>query len=208
MDPNAFVAYLIAAAVLIATPGPDMLFVVAQGAAGGPRAGVLSALGVGMGVCVHATLAALGIAALLQTAPQVFQAIRYGGALYLIALGIANWRRPRGVADRRPDEGCTDRQILVRGFLSNALNPKVALFFIALLPQFVPPDAVGAGVVMLIYGAVFGVLTLAVYSALGSACGGGAARLLRSTRARRRMDRLAGSIYIGLGLRLALADRP
>lgn len=208
MDPTLFITYLAAAMVLIATPGPDMLFVVAQGAAGGPRAGVLSALGVGLGVCVHATLAALGVAALLQAMPELLQAIRYGGALYLIALGIASWRRTPGAASRPPDGRCTDRQRLVRGFLSNALNPKVALFFLALLPQFVPPGAVHAGLVMLLYGAVFGVLTLAVYSALGLACGNGAARLLRSTRARRRMDRLAGSLYIGLGLRLALPERP
>ena len=136
------------------TPGPDMLYVAARGAAEGRRAGVVSALGIGAGTLVHITALALGLSALLAAVPLAYDAVRYAGAAYLVYLGVRALlaRREEGasVADA-PSSGAGARRateppppgrlaaLFRQGVVTNVLNPKVALFFLAFLPQFVDP---------------------------------------------------------------------
>lgn len=208
MDPTLVALYTLAALVLIATPGPDMLFVITQGGLRGPRGGLMSAFGIGLGVSIHASLAALGIAALLHALPQLFDALRLAGAAYLVGLGLLTlWRR--GGDDTAADtRAVSDRDCVLRGFLTNALNPKVALFFIALLPQFVPANAAQPALIMLMYGVIYGLLTVVAYGILGHVSGGLARRWIHHPGTRRWMERLAAGVFIGLGVRLALQGRP
>ena len=125
-----------AAFLLYLTPGADMMFTIASGLSGGPRAGLAAAGGISLGVMMHVVVAALGMAALLLAYPTAYDAIRYVGAAYLLYLAVASWRAAGPV--RREGHAALGRAFK-RGFVTNMLNPKVALFILAFLPQFTDP---------------------------------------------------------------------
>jgi len=182
------------------TPGPDMLFCLATGLRGGSRAGFLAALGAATGEVIHITAAALGLAAIFHAAPLLFDAVRLVGACYLIFLGLSALRnRNRHLDDRVPPGTHAYR----RGIATNLLNPKMALFTIAFLPQFVDPAAGSLAVQFLVLGACFVALEIVVDGTVGLVAGR-LAHLFRRRRVRRNLNVVAGSIYVGLGARLAL----
>lgn len=201
MNDSLLLAYLVTIAVVILTPGPDMLFCLASGLRGGPRAGSRAALGAASGEVVHIAASAIGLAALFRTAPPLFDVTRLLGAGYLLFLGIRALRDRNQVVSAEEVAG-GDRAYL-RGLATNLLNPKMALFSISFLPQFIDPSAGSVAVQFVILGSLFILLDLLVDCGVGILAG----RLrdpLRSVRARRRLDAVAGSIYVGLGLRIAL----
>lgn len=201
MNDSLLLAYLVTIAVVILTPGPDMLFCLASGLRGGPRAGSRAALGAASGEVVHIAASAIGLAALFRTAPPLLDVTRLLGAGYLLFLGIRALRDRNRVVPAEEVAG-GDRAYL-RGLATNLLNPKMALFSISFLPQFIDPSAGSVAVQFLILGSLFILLDLLVDCGVGILAG----RLrdpLRSVRARRRLDAVAGSIYVGLGLRIAL----
>lgn len=213
VDPHLLLAYLAACAVLILTPGPDMLFVIAQTLRGGSARGWAAALGIFVGTFGHVALAALGLAAVLAASPGLFAAVRVAGAAYLIWLGVSALRsalRPDGggggaapppaSAGARPGLGAAFRQ----GMVTNLLNPKVALFFLAFLPQFVAPDRAPAWLQMLLLGPLLPIFALPFFGALIAAAGRAAAAL---ARVRRWLDAAAGAVFVSLGLRVLLAPR-
>jgi threonine/homoserine/homoserine lactone efflux protein len=213
--PGAAELAVFAAAVFVlnATPGVDFLLTVSRTLQGGPRAGVAAALGINAGCIVHALLAAFGLAALLAVHPQAFRVIQWGGAAYLGWLGLGllrqAWRGgaatpPAGAAARsgRPAAWSDFRT----GLLTNVLNPKVALFFLAFLPQFVPAASPHPTASFLLLGAWFvvqGFLFLMALVVLASRL----SRLQTSGTARRVLGGLGGALFIGLALRL-LRERP
>jgi threonine/homoserine/homoserine lactone efflux protein len=187
--------------VLMVTPGPDMLFCLASGIRGGPRAGFLAALGAASGEVVHISASAFGLAALFRAAPVVFDAVRLAGAAYLVLLGVrALYRRDRELAG----VGRAQRGAYGRGLVTNLLNPKMALFSIAFLPQFVDPHAGSVALQFVVLGACFVALELIVDGTVG-VLAGRVAGLLRGGRARRNLNVVAGSVYLGLGARVALS---
>jgi threonine/homoserine/homoserine lactone efflux protein len=195
-----FVTYLVTVSVLMLTPGPDMLFCLASGMKGGPRAGFLAALGAASGEVVHISASAVGLAALFRAAPPLFEAVRILGAAYLALLGLRALRnRNREIAAHA---GSSARAYW-RGLATNLLNPKMALFSIAFLPQFVDPHAGSVAVQFLVLGACFVALEIVVDGTVGLLAGR-LAGLLRAPRARRNLNVAAGSIYLGLGARVAL----
>lgn len=201
MNDSLLLAYLVTIAVVILTPGPDMLFCLASGLRGGPRAGSRAALGAASGEVVHIAASAIGLAALFRTAPPLFDVTRLLGAGYLLFLGIRALRDRNQVVPAEEVAG-GDRAYL-RGLATNLLNPKMALFSISFLPQFIDPSAGSVAVQFVILGSLFILLDLLVDCGVGILAG----RLrdpLRSVRARRRLNAVAGSIYVGLGLRIAL----
>ncbi len=215
VDPHLLLAYLAACAVLIVTPGPDMLFVVAQTLRGGTARGWAAALGVFVGTFGHVALAALGLAALLAASPKLFLAARVAGAVYLLWLGVSALRsalRPGGgeggtaapgppaVVGAGRGLGAAFRQ----GMVTNLLNPKVALFFLAFLPQFVAPDRAPARLQMLLLGPLLPLFALPFFGALIAAAGRAASVL---AKARRWLDAAAGAVFVGLGVRVLLAPR-
>jgi threonine/homoserine/homoserine lactone efflux protein len=199
-------AFLLASFLLWITPGPDTMYILARSIAQGMRGGVLSALGIGCGILIHTALAAFGLSALLATSAAAFQVVKVVGAGYLIYLGIQALRRPGKLAT--PEVVAADPgRIFRQGVLTNALNPKVAIFFLAFLPQFVDPSAGLGPLPFLLLGGLFvsgGTLWCLLVAT-------GAARVTRTIRrnvgAMSWLERLSGCVYIGLGLNL-LRTRP
>ena len=205
-DPEALALFLAAAAILTITPGPDMLFCLANGVAQGPKAGAVAALGVGIGLCVHIALAAAGLTALLLASPQLFDLVRYAGAAYLAWLGWQAIRRP---AMLRVDGTIAPRlpvgAILRRGAVTNLLNPKVALFFIAFLPQFADPDRGQIWLQLVVLGLILSVPGTLVNMAIGMS-GGGVGRFLAARpRIARLQGWISGSLFLLLAARLVFS---
>ncbi|WP_395699344.1 LysE family translocator [Aquabacterium sp.] len=194
------------------TPGADIALIAARTAALGFRGGAAAALGVGAGCMLHAAAAALGLSALLAGSATAFTVIRWVGAAYLVWLGFSmlRARAQAGPADGTavaPAAGASFGRVFAQGFLTNALNPKVALFFLAFVPQFIEPQAPSKAVAFLVLGLVFNVNGTLVNVAL--------AWLLAALRQRWRggsgrlglwLTRGAGALFVALGIRLALID--
>ncbi len=197
-------SFFVATLALNVAPGPDMTYVVARSLGQGRRAGLISALGISAGCLVHIVAAAAGVAVLLRAFPRAFAFVRFAGATYLIYLGIGLlWSAGRGdglasVAEK------SDGQIFRQGVTTNVLNPKVAMFFLAFLPQFVDPSRGPAGLQTLALGLAFNLSGTLVN--VGVAWLAGLARtLLESRNGRAWFQRASGAILTVLGLRLALA---
>ncbi|MBO4138832.1 LysE family translocator [Micromonospora tulbaghiae] len=194
--------YLAAIVVLMLTPGPDMMFVLANATRYGPRAGAVAALGVAAGEAVHVAAVVAGLATVIAASPVLFTAIRWAGAAYLIVLGLRALRgagRPGAPADR-PDGGAG--RAFRRGLLTNLLNPKMILFSVAFLPQFVRPEAGPVAAQLVLLGALFVAVQLTVDLALGVGAGRFAGRW-GDSRWSRRVDRLCAVAFVALGVRLA-----
>jgi threonine/homoserine/homoserine lactone efflux protein len=205
VDPALFLAFLPAAAVLLATPGPDMLFCLGQGLHGGPRAALAADAGVATGVLVHALAGGLGLSALVAAWPAAFEAIRWVGVAYLLWVAWRALREPLGGAGdgapRRAARAFRD------GLMTNLSNPKVLLFMLALLPQFVRPEAGPVLSQFLALGAVLAAGALVVNGAVGLMAGGIGGALARSPRLERAMRAVTATLFAGLALRLAFERR-
>jgi threonine/homoserine/homoserine lactone efflux protein len=204
IDPTNFSLFFVASWALILAPGPDMLYVITRGISQGPKAGLLSALGVTLGILVHTTFAAFGLAVLLQTSAFAFLIVKYIGALYLLYLGF---KALKGKSSRltlleQPKE-MDFRAVFWQGVLSNVFNPKIALFFLAFLPQFVNQNSHSVTLQMFTLGIIFALFGIAFLSVVGYFSGGIGRWLSSKPRFARRLHWLTGAIFIGLGLRLA-----
>lgn len=197
MDHTLIATFAGAGVLLNLTPGADVAFATASGASGGPRAGVAAALGITLGGLTHVIFAALGISAALMALPHAYDAIRYIGAAYLAYLAIKTWRAP---ATTPSAQGATRLYPAVkRGFLTNLLNPKVALFILALLPQFTTPGAGPIWQQFIILGLIFNATGLVITSAYGFAAGLARAKLSQISGP---LNKLTSIIFGGLAARL------
>jgi threonine/homoserine/homoserine lactone efflux protein len=208
---GSLLAFLGISAVVIITPGQDTALTIRNTLLGGRRAGVATAAGVALGQAAWTVAASAGVTAVLVASEPAFAAVRLLGAAYLIYLGLCTLRlavRPwRAHADRRDADatGLGWRVAVRQGALSNLGNPKMAIFFSSLLPQFVTPGPT-AGMAMAVLGLLFVALTLgwlSAYAALIARAG----HVLRRPRIRRAFDALAGTLLVAFGARLALEDR-
>jgi threonine/homoserine/homoserine lactone efflux protein len=203
--------FIAAALLLNLTPGPDMLYVAGTSGARGGRAGVAAALGVGAGCGLHIALGALGISALVAASPLAFGLLKWLGACYLVWAGIAMLRRRRGAESPPPaDAPSPARRVFFQGALINALNPKVALFFLALLPQFIDAASPHQALAFVALGLLFDLSGTTVNVLVALAAG----RLRRFSQERASgprlgafIERAAGVLFIGLGFKLALGAR-
>ena len=194
--------FIAASLALIATPGPDMLYVLTRGMAEGRGAGVLSAAGITMGILVHTLAAALGLAVLLQTSATTFTAIKIFGGLYLIYLGLQTMRRKASLDFGAATPPGTGFNCLIQGCLTNVLNPKVALFFLAFLPQFVDPADPHHSRRMILMGLIFAILTLLTYTVLALFSDGVGKWLRSKKRVAGKIRFVSGAVLMLLGLRL------
>ncbi|HET9471790.1 MAG TPA: LysE family translocator [Usitatibacter sp.] len=208
MDSPALGVYVAASLALIATPGQDMMYVISRSLAQGRAAGLASAAGVCLGILVHTALAALGVGALLRASPALFLALRLGGAAYLAWLGLRMLLAPprEGLAGRSPAHA-TLPSLVRQGMLSNVTNPKIILFFVAFLPQFVDPASAHPTRDLAFLGALYAAMALPVKSAVGLAAGALSERLRRTPAALAWMHRASGAILVALGARIAAAGR-
>jgi threonine/homoserine/homoserine lactone efflux protein len=204
--------FLLATLVLNATPGVDLLLTLARTLQGGARAGIAAALGISSGCIVHSLAGALGLAALLAASALAFSLVKWAGAAYLLWLALGMLREAlRGRATQAPTAvvplpPASWARIYAQGFLTNVLNPKVALFFLALLPQFIAADAASKPLAFLFLGGAFiacGTLTLLLVVALAHAARGIGA----GPRVRRALNGAGGALFVFLAARLALAER-
>jgi len=202
-----FSLFVAASLALIIAPGPDLLYVLARGIAQGRRAGLLSAAGVTLGILVHTLLAALGLAVLLQTSALAFMLVKYVGAAYLVYLGVKAFRDKDGFAPQAHRQAASGRVIFWQGVLSNVLNPKVALFFLAFLPQFVHENGVHPAVQMIGLGLLFAGMGVVFLCFLGYFAGSVGHWLQHRPAVAARMRWVTGGIFLLLGLRLAFLER-
>ena len=197
--------FVVAAIVLLLTPGPAVLYIVTRSVEQGRLAGLVSALGVHVGTLVHVAAAALGVSALLVSSALAFDVVKYLGALYLIYLGVrklAGWDQPaRGqtVAPR------SLRRLFGQGVVVNVLNPKTALFFLAFLPQFVDVSRGVVGLQILVLGLIFVVLGVISDGLYAVAAGTAGTWLKREGRLLRAERYVSGGVFVGLGVTAALA---
>ena len=198
-------AFLIVAAIVVITPGVDMAVVTRNAILDGRRAAVLTALGINLGVLFWVTAAALGLAAVVAASATAFAAIKVAGAAYLIYLGVMALRSGQraGAGDRPPREA--RRAPFRQGLVSNLLNPKIAVFFTGLLPQFVGSH--GSAADLLLLGLMFNALGVAWLTSYALLAARGRDVLGRPA-VKRALDRATGVVLIGLGARLALERRP
>jgi threonine/homoserine/homoserine lactone efflux protein len=207
-DATTFLLFAAASLAFLAIPGPSVFYIVTRSLAQGRRAGFTSMLGVQAGGLVHVAATALGVSALLASSATAFTIVKYAGAAYLVVLGLRKLLRPAEEEDEEEVRGpAPDSRLFWQGAVVNILNPKTALFFLAFLPQFVDPSAPVAPQ-MLVLGTLLvglGVMSDGTYALVAA----GAGRRLRETAAaRRRLDRLSGGVFVGLGLAAALAGEP
>jgi threonine/homoserine/homoserine lactone efflux protein len=205
-EKTAFLTFLFAALMLNIAPGPDMLYVIGRSVGQGRKAGIVSSLGVFVGCWIHILAAAFGIAALLHSSPMAFNVVRYAGATYLIYLGIKMIAQKSNLASQqlKPESLAS---IFRQGAVTNMLNPKVAIFFLAFLPQFINAQR-GSVVLQIVFlGLIFNVGGTLVNLAVSYA-GGTLGELLRRNQRFARMQQwFTGLVFIGLGLRLAWQRR-
>jgi threonine/homoserine/homoserine lactone efflux protein len=202
--------FAIAALVLIMLPGPDQALITRNALVGGRNGGVLTMAGGVLGLAVHAGAAALGLSALLLASATAFTVLKIVGAVYLLWLAVQMlWsatRSPRPPVDEQAGTAPTRRSGYLRqGFLSNALNPKVALFFVTFLPQFLSTDSGSPRLEAMLLSAVFAALYLAwfgLYIAAVDRLG----RWLRRARVKARIEQVTGLILITVAVRLATAS--
>lgn len=206
LDTAQLLLFMTATLAVNLAPGPDVLYVLANSARHGIRGGMFATLGISAGIVFHTCIAAFGVAAVLLAHRWAFDALRIFGALYLIWLGIAAWR----AADIPELPGATDprlSRVFRQGLITNVLNPKVALFFLAFLPQFADPARGNVTMQVLIFGALFIVSGTIVNLLYAWAGGSLSATLRREVRWQRRLNRISGGILVALGGRLLLSPR-
>ncbi len=195
--------FLAASAALTIAPGPDNLQVLARGISQGRVAGVVAALGFAVGCLLHTALAALGIAAALRASPVAFDAIRIAGGVYLIRIGIQALRA-RGAFSLSKESGDARKWAIFRqSVLGNVMNPKVTLFFLVFLPQFVDADS-KPEIQMALLGVIFMLQTAVIFGAIGLSSGFIGQWLLRRPRTGIWLNRLAGMVFILIGVRAAI----
>lgn len=207
--PETLLAFLGASALITLAPGPDNLMVLSQSLSRGRLAGFGLALGCALGCLTHTLWATLGVSAAVSASPALFTALKLAGAAYLAWLGVAALRSAGARLALDPAaQALPWMRYLRRGFIANAVNPKVGLFFLAFMPQFVDPAQGPPSLQMVTLGAVFVLQTVAIFGLVALAAGRIGGWLSRRAGAARWLDRATGLVFIGLAARLVLDQRP
>lgn len=198
--------FIVSGLVLNMMPGPDSLLIMARSSSQGWRAGAAATLGIGAGVMVHVLTAAVGLSALLATSSTAFSVVKWCGAAYIIYLGLTMLRQtPEQAPSSAPLVPLSYRRIFWQGFLTDVLNPKVAIFFLAFVPQFISETAPSKAVAFVILGLIFNFNCMLWFYLLARGTALASARMRIRSRLAALLKRGAGSMFIILGIRLALA---
>lgn len=200
-------AFLLTALIVVLVPGTGAIYTIAVGLSQGRRASVVAAFGYTLGIVPHLTAALLGLSALMETSAELFQALKWAGAAYLLYLAVQTLREKGALRFEARRAPARPSQIVRTGVLINILNPKLAIFFFAFLPQFAPTGATGLTMHMLVLSAIFMAMTLMVFAGYGIFAAHVREAVLSSERAMGWMRRIAALAFAGMGLKLALSDR-
>lgn len=219
MDINHLLFFIAAGLLLNLTPGPDVLYIVTHALRSGARAGMVAALGITAGCFVHIFAAAVGVSALMAASATAFTVLKWAGAAYLMYVGLrmlmakapvtgTSSAIDSGADHARISGSAALKGIFFQGFWTNALNPKVALFFLAFVPQFITPDMQNKPLAFLLLGLLFNFNGLWVNFGWALAAARMARRLSAVQRGMHWLERGAGLMFIGFGLKLATSDNP
>lgn len=206
-EPTVLWLFVITCAVAVMSPGPDTLLVLGNTFGGGRKRGFITALGVCSGFLVHITAAVLGLTAIVLTSAALFTLVKLGGAAYLIYLGIRAWRSD-GTLSLSAETQATQLGFFTQGFLGNVLNPKVILFFMALIPQFVDAGAENVPLQVVVFGAIDIGLSFVWYMSIIMAANRIRLALLNRAGVVKWIDRTMGSLLVAIGVRLLFTRRP
>lgn len=205
-DRSTFLAFALASLALVVAPGPNLVYIVTRSVSQGRRAGLVSAVGVEAGTLVHITAAAVGLSRLVATSALAFSVVKYAGAAYLLYLGLRALRRREGLDLSAAARSLRLPRVFRDGIVVNVLNPKVALFFLAFLPQFVDPARGASAAQILALGVVFFGIALTVDVLYAIVAGALSGWLRRRPAYLRRQRLVVGGVYLGLGVSAAAAS--
>lgn len=215
-DAHHLLLFVLAGWLLNLTPGPDVLYIVSHALRSGVRAGVVAGLGITAGCFVHIAAASVGVGALLATSATAFTVLKWLGAGYLVWMGLRMLLARASDASLVPDAELMPsgpatqslKRVFVGGFWTNVLNPKVAIFFLAFVPQFIAPGTDNKALAFVLLGVLFNLNAIPVNLGWALAAAWMARRLGAVQRGLHWLDRVAGAMFIGFGLKLAFSDRP
>ncbi|OCW24323.1 LysE family translocator [Pseudomonas aylmerensis] len=199
--------FLVTCLIVVLIPGTGVIFTVSTGLTAGKRASVFAALGCTAGILPHLLASILGLSALLHTSALAFEVLKYAGVAYLLYLAYATWRDRSAFAMNDTPIVATLRSLIIRGFLLNILNPKLTIFFLAFLPQFVTPGSTAPALQILVLSGVFMAMTFAVFVLYGLLANGFRRAVIESPRVQNWLRRSFAAAFAGLGLNLAFAQR-
>ena len=199
--------FLVTALIVVLIPGTGVVFTVSTGLMLGRRASVFAALGCTAGIVPHLLATVLGLAAVLHMSALAFQALKFAGVAYLLYLAWATWRDKAAFAIDTPSGARSPRDIVVKAFLLNILNPKLSIFFLAFLPQFVSPAAASPLLQLLVLSVVFMAMTFAVFVLYGLMAHAFRQAVVESPRVQAWLRRSFSAAFAALGANLALSDR-
>ena len=201
--------FIVSGLLLNMAPGPDTLLIMTRSASQGWRGGLAAAAGIGAGVFVHVFAAALGLSAILSTSATAFMLVKYLGAAYLLYVGVSMMCKkvtaPESAAPAEIPAVQSYRKIFGQGFLTNALNPKVALFFLAFVPQFISPDSPSKALAFIVLGCIFNFNSMIWCSFLAVSTAFASSRLKPNQALSTWLNRAIGGMFVALSVRLALA---
>ncbi len=202
-----FIAFLAASILIILAPGPAQALVLARTIGSGRKSGIMTAIGLNVGTLFHAVAAGLGLSAVLATSALAFSVVKLAGAGYLVYLGVrAVLTRPTAITETEPLAERSDHAFL-KAVVTGVLNPKVALFFLAFLPQFVDQAHGSAFLQFVLLGSIIAAIDMVYESILAFIAGGISSRVMNNARVRVWRERITGLALVGLGIRLAFAKR-
>ncbi|NHQ60976.1 LysE family translocator [Chlorobium sp. BLA1] len=207
IDTHTMLAFFSTAIILALSPGPDNLFVMAQAVQNGRKAGVFVTFGLATGLVGHTVAVALGLAALVNSSAFAFTLLKYIGAAYLIYLAWQAFRAGGSTAEKRDVPHFSKGELYRRGIVMNLTNPKVSLFFMAFLPQFVDPAGGSVTMQFFLLGGLFILATILVFGAISMLAGGVGERYRNSPGAQSVVNRVAAALFVGLALKLVLTER-
>lgn len=200
-----FAAFFITALIFVITPGMDTIFVLNKSIARGKRSGVYAGLGINTGVLVHTCLGALGLSVVIAKSPMGFLMVKYIGALYILYLGIMGFRSKKDVLiPENTSAGNQKKGDFWSGFITNVLNPKVALFFIAFFPQFILQDQMQSPVPFIVLGVTYAVIGIVWLVLLACCAGIFTDKIRRNPKIGLRINKLTGLIFIGMAVTMVV----
>ena len=200
--------FIAASFLLCLAPGPDNIYVLTQGMTKSKKAAIVTTLGLTSGLVIHTSAAVLGISVIFQTSQLAFDIVKYIGALYLLYIAYQAFKHRNDSLDLSVTNSSQElKKLYIKGFIMNILNPKVSIFFLAFLPQFVTTTNGNIPVQMAILGAIFMILTLIIFSSIGIAGNLLSAKLLENPKITKYMNILTSFVLFSLGIKLALSEK-
>ena len=207
MEIETLITFFTASVLLALAPGPDNIFVLTQSALRGRSAGIVVTFGLCTGLIVHSSAVALGVAVIFQTSAVAFSALKFIGAGYLLYLAWQAFRASAHQIQSKPEVQANHWKLYCRGIIMNITNPKVSIFFLAFLPQFADPQKGPISIQILFLGGLFIIATILVFGSVAILAGTLGQWLNRSDRAQNILNKIAGTVFIGLALKLATTQR-